>query len=287
MSDDEVDEELIALLRQSLGLHTNVFPRPAETKVLQDAEYISNNSIDVALDYRGCKAAASKIWTLMQERKYSFSTWSEHDLHPKSKDASTVDFIFTMDLLNFCFWSDKPNSDQTFAIGFRGKSWTGYWSLVAALQRALEEAYWTDETEWTLELLRHVFRSEGSDEIPLLEERISCLREAGRILQDRFDGTFVNCIEEANGSAAALVNLVVENFPCFRDEACFDGKKVRFYKRAQILVADLWACFEGESYGNFHDIDTITMFAGIVIYEAQHESSDMSQIIGFPKCFIP
>lgn len=37
---------------------------------------------------------------------------------------------------------------------------------------------------------------------------------------------------------------------------------VRFYKRAQILVADLWACFEGESYGHFHDIDTITMFAG-------------------------
>lgn len=83
-----------------------------------------------------------------------------------------------------------------------------------------------------------------------------------------FDGSFVNCIEEASGSAAALVNLVVENFSCFRDEACFDGKTVRFYKRAQILVADLWACFEGESYGEFHDIDTITMFAGIVIHEA-------------------
>lgn len=37
---------------------------------------------------------------------------------------------------------------------------------------------------------------------------------------------------------------------------------VRFYKRAQILVADLWACFEGESYGGFHDIDGVTMFAG-------------------------
>ena len=36
---------------------------------------------------------------------------------------------------------------------------------------------------------------------------------------------------------------------------------MRFLKRAQILVADLWACFEGESYGEFHDIDSITMFA--------------------------
>lgn len=81
----------------------------------------------------------------------------------------------------------------------------------------------------------------------------------------RFDGSFINCIEEANGSAAALVNLVVENFPCFRDEAHFDGKTVRFYKRAQILVADLWACFDGGSYGQFHDIDKITMFAGTAL----------------------
>jgi hypothetical protein len=27
------------------------------------------------------------------------------------------------------------------------------------------------------------------------------------------------------------------------------------------LVADLWACFNGESYGAFRDIDKITMFA--------------------------
>ena len=32
-------------------------------------------------------------------------------------------------------------------------------------------------------------------------------------------------------------------------------------KRAQILVADLWACFEGQGLGAFTDIDTITMFA--------------------------
>ena len=50
-------------------------------------------------------------------------------------------------------------------------------------------------------------------------------------------------------------------FPCFKDEARFEGKTVRIYKRAQILVADLWACFEGESYGKFNDINKITMFA--------------------------
>lgn len=36
---------------------------------------------------------------------------------------------------------------------------------------------------------------------------------------------------------------------------------VSLYKRAQILVADIWACFEGQGHGRFADIDTLTMFA--------------------------
>lgn len=110
-------------------------------------------------------------------------------------------------------------------------------------------------------MLRHVFRSTTDEEIPLLKERLRCLREAGQVLYERFNCSFTNCIAEANGSAAALVNLLVDNFPGFRDEDHFHGQLVRFYKRAQILVGDLWACFNGEGYGRFHDIDKITMFA--------------------------
>jgi len=78
------------------------------------------------------------IWDQMQERSYSTETWSEHDLHPKAKDEATLNFIFIMDLLNFSFWSEKPQ-DERYAVEYRGKTWTGYWSLVACLQRALEE----------------------------------------------------------------------------------------------------------------------------------------------------
>lgn len=60
-----------------------------------------------------------------------------------------------------------------------------------------------------------------------------------------------------------MVNLLARDFSCFRDEHKFEGsgRPVRFLKRAQILVADLWACFDGESYGAFRDIDKITIFA--------------------------
>jgi hypothetical protein len=78
----------------------------------------------------------------------------------------------------------------------------------------------------------------------------------------KYQCSFTQCIEAVDHSAAALVNLLVRDFPCFNDEVCFENRKsVRFLKRAQILVADLWACFDGESYGEFNDIDKITMFA--------------------------
>lgn len=136
MSDDEADPELLALLRQSLGLAAPSEPAPPETKVLEGAEYVYNNAIDVAIDTRSTKAAAGTLWNLMQEKQYSPKTWSTHELHPKAKDGRTVDFIFTMDLLNFCFWSE---SAEGFAVEYRGKKSTGYWSLVASLQRALDE----------------------------------------------------------------------------------------------------------------------------------------------------
>ncbi|PYI23093.1 UPF0553 protein c [Aspergillus violaceofuscus CBS 115571] len=277
MSDDEADPELVALLRKTLGLGGSPDPRTAETKVLQNAQYIFDNAIDVALNAAKTKEAAETIWQMMQKKEYSTQTWAEHELHPKAKDERTVDFIFTMDLLNFSFWSELP-SDKRFAIEYRGKKWTGYWSLVAALQRALDEdipittpEFWANEEECTEEVIKHVFRSATEEEIPLLEERLQCLREAGRVLCREYEGSFLNCIYSANYSAAALVNLVTESFACFRDETTFNGRRVRIYKRAQILVADLWACFNGEGFGEFHDIDTITMFADYRIPQMLHQ----------------
>lgn len=141
MSDDGADPELVELLRQSLlGIGGPPKPpAPPETKVLQGAQYVFDNAIDVALNSANTKAAAETIWKLMQERHYSTKTWSMHELHPKAKDEKTVDFIFTLDLLNFSFWSEEKDEEKRFSIEYRGKKWTGYWSLVAALQRALDE----------------------------------------------------------------------------------------------------------------------------------------------------
>lgn len=51
------------------------------------------------------------------------------------------------------------------------------------------------------------------------------------------------------------------SFPCYDDRTTFAGEEVVIRKRAQILVAETWAAFEGEGPGQFRDIGDLTMFA--------------------------
>ena len=40
------------------------------------------------------------------------------------------------------------------------------------------------------------------------------------------------------------------------------------YKRVQILIADIWSCFEGDGLGHFYDINKLTMFADYRVPQA-------------------
>lgn len=51
----------------------------------------------------------------------------------------------------------------------------------------------------------------------------------------------------------------------FRDHSLYKGHQVFLYKRAQIFVADLWGAFKGQNYGEFNDINSITIFADYIV----------------------
>jgi hypothetical protein len=80
-------------------------------------------------------------------------------------------------------------------------------------------------------------------------------------------------LEEANQSATRLIHLLVNHIPSFNDiSPPFNSftTPLRFYKRAQILVADLWACFSNSSFGRFVDIDKLSMFADYRVPQILH-----------------
>lgn len=72
------------------------------------------------------------------------------------------------------------------------------------------------------------------------------------------------------------MNLLVKHFSNFNDTCEWEDRKLYFLKRAQILVADLWACFEGEGYGTFNDIDVLTIFPDYRLPQMLYELNVLS-----------
>ncbi|XP_076350562.1 queuosine 5'-phosphate N-glycosylase/hydrolase isoform X2 [Tachypleus tridentatus] len=203
------------------------------------------------------------IQEVFSKQEFTIKSWKEHELNPKTMDNKAIDWIFFTDSLNFSFWGEDEN--KQCKITFNNKSYSGWWAFCAAVNRALKEGipscdpkYYSAMTE---EQLKYILRSDTEIEMPLLEKRLYVAHEVGNVLIKRFGGSFVNCITQCEESAQKLLKMITENFPSFRDEADFMETRVSFYKRAQILIGDIWGCFEGKGLGTFTDISSITMFA--------------------------
>lgn len=143
---------------------------------------------------------------------------------------------------------------------------TGYFALCAAIKRALDDGIDLTNPRFyaqiSAEQLATIMRSDdGVTSCPLLAERVRCLHEVGTQLVAKYDGDFAVCVRSAAGSAQRLLRTIVDEFPCFRDEAEYNGQQISLYKRAQIAIGDLWACYRGRGLGEFADIEAITMFA--------------------------
>lgn len=173
----------------------------------------------------------------------------------------TVNWILVLDAVNFCFWSER--NQQRWSIEYKGERLNGYLAEAAALTRAVEEGMplWDASYLSTIssEDVATIFR--GEQTIPLFEQRLQHMREVGRVLLERYDGQFTRAIEQVNGSAVQLALLLARQFPSFNDVALYRTHMVRFLKRAQICVADLYNAFGGKSWGAFDDIDQLTVFA--------------------------
>src|SRR6266851_929717 len=169
----------------------------------------------------------------------------------------------------------SPATETTWYERFHfydGTERTVNWLLVLdALTGAVEEgiALWDAGYLSTMsrEDLAYIFRgvqsADGAAEemIPLFEQRLEHVHEVGRVLLERYDGQFAHAVKQAEGSAVKLTLLLAQDFSSFRDVARYRGREVRFFKRAQICVADLHGAFSGRYWGTFSDLDKLTIFA--------------------------
>lgn len=169
--------------------------------------------------------------------------------------------IFILDTVNFCFWAEKNKEKWTVEFPRGNFISNGWYGLVAAIERARFENIPILDADYLSKLSQsegeYIFRSASSTEIPLLEKRIAYLNEVGKILSQKYDGNIYNFISETNLDFSKLVLNLVKTFPSFSDTLKLNGKKVNFYKRAQIFAYDISLLPEIKAEG----LDSLTAFA--------------------------
>ncbi|MDQ2903979.1 MAG: queuosine salvage family protein [Chloroflexota bacterium] len=188
------------------------------------------------------------------------SVWDER-YHFNDGTERTINWLLVLDAVNFCFWAEKDQ--PRWSIEYKGETLNGYWAEAAALTRAVEEGkpLWdaTYLSTMSAEDLAHIFR--GTRRMPLFEERLHNIQQVGSVLLARFGGQFSQAIEQAKGSAPQLATLIAREFPSFHDTAHYRNREVGFFKRAQICVADLHSACAGQRWGEFANLDQLTIFA--------------------------
>jgi hypothetical protein len=261
----------------------NTHPDPLD--VLKTTAFVVKHARFVKINSDAIERAADALAPTRVEPP----AWN-YNYHFFDGGERTVNYLFLLDALNFCFWG-KPK----WGIAYRGNKLDGYWALAASLKRALENAPHFADADSLARLaprdLARVLR--GNTTIPLFAERWRSARELGTVLREHWGGSAAAFIADAQRDAPRLAQMIADNFASFNDIAVYEiqeGEKgrqrerasefspspppvvshpsrattkieVRFFKRAQILVADLWGAFGGKAWGAFDHLDALTAFA--------------------------
>lgn len=134
---------------------------------------------------------------------------------------------------------------------------SGYFTIAAGLTERFQAA-----GPWPASELRglgpgDIAAALGQDpEHPLMSHYAASLRDVGEHVLADHGGRFGAVLDAAGSSAVALADLLA-GWEAFADASAYDGRRVPFYKRAQIAAADL----SRAGVASLREVDRLTAFA--------------------------
>ncbi len=144
-------------------------------------------------------------------------------------------FMFLVESMNFCFWKEP-----FIQIEFDGKLHKRSMALFyAMLDRVVKDKSFLDInnlmniTESDLALILN-----GDKNMPMLNERYHNLKETITIIYNKKDKFYDELFSIRDTDS--LLNHIVDTFPNFQDISNYKEETIPFYKRATLLVHDLY-----------------------------------------------
>jgi hypothetical protein len=219
-------------------------------------------------------------------RQTALVQWDEEQWHyspppdwPESVRTERVaGYILALDAINFCFWPTESYEYVDLATTLTRAAQSDHDAQQAIIDADSNQTPASVSSEYVftarnlecmnVEACRTLMaRYHPHGKVPPdLDKRCRLWNEVGNVVQTSFGGSVSTLIATTQGSAPALVQLLVEHFDGFRDccpiplssiDSATYGTMIHFYKRAQICVGDWNAALSL----NLSDMDQLTTFA--------------------------
>lgn len=196
-------------------------------KILTSSEYVVSNALDVKINTK-------KIKELIKNYKFdNLQHWlTSNPGGILDLDVSEiVNFLIIYGSINCCYWGNPK-----WTIKTENGNMDGAFALIYALLALKKKKGHLDFTNISFEEFENTLK--GNTEIPLLKERYQTLVSISKIINDKMKGNFYEFIKDIKKDKD-LFNVIVNNFPTFKDERANNGETIYFYKLAQLLTSDI------------------------------------------------
>lgn len=196
-------------------------------KIIESCYYVTNNSKDVFINYDVLDNFILNIDCNNLKNWLSYNPFNILDLGIEK----IVNFLLLFEAIDYSFWGSPKWSVKTQDMVIDGSE-----ALLYKLLEYVRKTNNYDFSKVTLKEFRNILS--GSIEIPLLEERYKTLVSISNVVNDKMNGNFYEYIKVYTKDTD-LFNLIIDNFSSFTDEREYNGKKIYFYKLAQLLTSDI------------------------------------------------
>lgn len=199
------------------------------SEIKESVKYVSDNSKYVNINYDRLEEI-SKILCDKNERHWLL--YNEKVLNMNIREI--INFIFILHFSGlYCFWGEPK-----WQIEKNGEILDGSVALISLILDNYEEII--KNKDISFEQFSEILKAKT--EIPFLKERYFAVKEGLEYIKSNnidfydFSNQITNDLD--------LINLILHNFTTFKDESLYKGKRIKYYKRAQLLVSDILHIYE-------------------------------------------
>lgn len=221
----------------------------------------------------------AKLVHINKEKLIDVANWMAYEEFPKPDGSMLFDFgndpdvlmDFTMvvNTMNFAF--TDFTTGVKFETDYQGKRWCDSEAMLACMHRAINSGIPLFSGEHLANLTKEQFNTifAGTIQMPMVDERVAIFNEVGRVLVEKYQGSYHNfvrsCSPRLYDQGNGLLERLVTEFPRFNDVSDYHGNKVQIFKLAQLGIWGMHLALSPRGHWKLEDASELTAFADYIV----------------------